>query len=353
MDSLLLPGVLVRNGILSIASVLKNDAAPGFVTILLVATLCFAVVRWRKLVKSRRNALSSIHSIIANTPEDQFSQHVTEIDASIAAADKTEEQKNVAEAWKEYRETHVIDDRDGPPVVRNAVRPSQFFNLDDLHFTQGFWRIVPGLFVTVGLSLTFLGLISALNSMSTSLDDGGSAALEGLLTIASAKFIMSLTGLCCSIVFTIWLRRGTSQLEKAVHSLNSLIEKRLTFISLEDLSIRQLKATIESREHFRKLGLEMVAEIGARYVKTSQERSRNRLVQLLRRLSNRSAVWAMMAWERWYKTSLHAFLKMSVRLWHKPANVFLWQETRSNCWQSEWIKAQEKWAMKWKARLAA
>jgi len=251
MDSLLLPGVLVRNGILSIASVLKNDAAPGFVTILLVATLCFAVVRWRKLVKSRRNALSSIHSIIANTPEDQFSQHVTEIDASIAAADKTEEQKNVAEAWHEYRETHVIDDQNGTSVVRNAVRPSQFFNLDDLHFTQGFWRIVPGLFVTIGLSLTFLGLISALNSMSTSLDNDGSAALEGLLTIASAKFIMSLTGLCCSIVFTVALRRGTSHLEKAVHGLNSLIEKRLTF-----------KATIESREHFRKLGLEMAAEIG-------------------------------------------------------------------------------------------
>ncbi len=88
MDSLLLPGVLVRNGILSIASGFKNDFAPGFVTILLVATLCFAVVRWRKLVKSRRNALSSIHSIIANTPEDKFSQHVAEIDASIAEADK-------------------------------------------------------------------------------------------------------------------------------------------------------------------------------------------------------------------------------------------------------------------------
>lgn len=262
MDSLLLPGVLVRNGILSIASVLKYDAAPGYVTILLVTALCLTVIYWRKAVKRRRKALSSIHSIIANTPEDQFSQHVTEIDASIAAVDKTEEQKNVAEAWYEYRETHVIDDQNGTLVVRNAVRPSQFFNLDDLHFTQGFWRIVPGLFVTIGLSLTFLGLISALNSMSTSLDDGGSAALEGLLTIASAKFIMSLTGLCCSIVFTVALRRGTSHLEKAVHGLNSLIEKRLTFISLEDLSIRQLKATIESREHFRKLGLEMAAEIG-------------------------------------------------------------------------------------------
>ncbi|GAA3583678.1 hypothetical protein GCM10023078_09540 [Gibbsiella greigii] len=262
MDSLLLPGVLVRNGILYIASLLKNDAAPGYVTILLVATLCFAVVRWQKLVKRRRTALSSIHAIIAKTPENEFSPHVTDVDADIAGLNVTEEQQNVAEAWKEYRETHVIDDQDGTLVVRNAVRPSQFFNLDDLHFTQGFWRIVPGLFVTVGLSLTFLGLISALNSMSTSLNDGGSTALEGLLTIASAKFIMSLTGLCCSIVFTVSLRRGTSRLEKAVHSLNSLIEKRLTFISLEDLSSRQLKATIESREHFRKLGLEMVAEIG-------------------------------------------------------------------------------------------
>ncbi|RWR01439.1 hypothetical protein ED28_13170 [[Pantoea] beijingensis] len=262
MDSLLLPGVLVRNGILSIASILKNAAAPGYVTIILVILLCVAVVGWRKRVKHRCSALNSIHAIIAKTPEDEFSPHVADVDADIAALNATEEQQNVAEAWKEYRETHVIDDQDGTLIVRNAVRPSQFFNLEDLHFTQGFWRIVPGLFVTVGLSLTFLGLISALNSMSTSLDDGGSTALEGLLTIASAKFIMSLTGLCCSIVFTIGLRRGVSQQEKAVHSLNSLIEKRLTFISLEDLSIRQLKATIESREHFRKLGLEMVAEIG-------------------------------------------------------------------------------------------
>jgi len=95
----------------------------------------------------------------------KFSQHVTDIDidASIAEANKTEEQKSVAEAWKEYRETHVVDDQDGTFVVRIAVRPSQFFNLDDLHFTQGFWRIVPELLVTVGLSLAFLGVISALN----------------------------------------------------------------------------------------------------------------------------------------------------------------------------------------------
>ncbi len=108
--------------------------------------------------------------------------------------------------------------------------------------------------------------------MSTSLDDGGSAALEGLLTIASAKFIMSLTGLCCSIVFTVALRRGTSHLEKAVHGLNSLIEKRLTFISLEDLSNRQLKATIESRSISASWDWKWLLRLVVRCGKTFQKR---------------------------------------------------------------------------------
>lgn len=262
MDFWLVPGVLVRNGILHIASLLKHDAAPGYVTIILTLVLCVTAVRWHQQVKRRSNALNEMKKLLLAIPVKDFSRRIAELDTDIAKQDHTEEQRSVTEAWHEYRETHVIDDRDGVAVIRNAVRPSQFFNLEDLHFAQGFWRIIPGLFVTVGLSLTFLGLISALNSMSTSLNDGGSSALEGLLTIASAKFIMSLTGLCCSIVFTVLLRCGMSKLEKAVHGLNSLIENRLTFISLEDLSVRQLKATIESREHFRKLGLEMVAEIG-------------------------------------------------------------------------------------------
>lgn len=262
MDWFQAPGVLVRNGILYVASWLKNDAAPGYVTIILFITLVVVTVRWGRLVKRRNQALTGIREVISRIPEQAFSQHIAEVDSEIDGIQTTEEQKSVAEAWSEYRETHVSDDQDGVIIVRNAVRPSQFFNLEDLHFTQGFWRIVPGLFVSVGLSLTFLGLISALNSMSTSLGNGGSAALEGLLTIASAKFIMSLTGLCCSIAFTISLRRGTSRIEETIHKLNSLIEKRLTFISLEDLSARHLKATLESRDNFRKLGMEMVAELG-------------------------------------------------------------------------------------------
>ena len=155
----------------------------------------------------------------------------------------------------------MAHDEHGTTILRNSVRPSLFFNADDLGFSPGFWRIVPGLFVTVGLFLTFLGLISALNSMDLSADKV-QGSLKALLTIASAKFIMSLTGLFCSIAFTIALRLGISRVETEIHALCGAIEKRLAFISLEALSVEQLAAIREQREHFRMIGLELVAELG-------------------------------------------------------------------------------------------
>jgi hypothetical protein len=97
--------------------------------------------------------------------------------------------------------------------VRNTVRPSVFFNIEDLGYGPGFLRILPGMFVSIGLALTFLGLIAALHQMS----DGQitSATMQDLLKIASAKFIMSLTGLVCSIVLTIQLRISMGGVEAA------------------------------------------------------------------------------------------------------------------------------------------
>ncbi len=116
--------------------------------------------------------------------------------------------------------------------------------------------------MTIGLFLTFLGLISALGAMDLSTPDKVQSSLRELLLIASAKFIMSLTGLLCSIVFTVVLRWGIGSIEGALHTLCAEIEKRLSFISLENLAAEQLRATREQREHFRLIGLELVAELG-------------------------------------------------------------------------------------------
>lgn len=148
-----------------------------------------------------------------------------------------------------------MDERHDPPVLRNSVRPSAFFNVDDLHFGAGFYRIWPGLFVSIGLALTFLGLIAALQQMSGDrIDD---AAMASLLRIASAKFIMSLTGLVCSILLTIALRNMTGRLDGELHKLCRSLEKAMKFASLERIGLEQLQSMQETRDHFRNQTLEL------------------------------------------------------------------------------------------------
>ena len=157
----------------------------------------------------------------------------------------------------------MINSRDGQDLRRNSVRPSNFLNLEDLGFGPGTFRIAPGLFVSLGLLCTFLGLVAALNALGTDLNNGSKPedVVIKLMTIASAKFVMSLAGLACSIVFSIVLRSSQGWLNSALHRLCHAIERRLSFVSLEDLGFRQLKAVEEQREAYRKIGMEFVEQL--------------------------------------------------------------------------------------------
>jgi ABC-type transporter Mla subunit MlaD len=256
-------GISVGNIVLSIASLLKAPAAPGLATLaLLIALLCVAVI-YARTMTSRLAAINWLRRLIAEADErGSFAEAIVDLDQKIGKEADGDAREHVAIAWMEYRETLVAHDEDGVVTLRNSVRPSVFFNPEDLHFGPGGWRTVPGLFVSIGLLLTFLGLIAALKSMDFTSPETVQKSLRDLLTIASAKFIMSLTGLFCSIVFTILLRAGMSRIEHAAHKLCAAIESRLTFISLEDLAVEQLRATREQRDHFRTIGMELVAELG-------------------------------------------------------------------------------------------
>lgn len=245
--------------VLWVASLLKNDASPGLVSLVLLVLLIAAIVLfWRQVVAQGR-AVTWLMGLVAKT-DSGFSTKIDVITATIKEEANTPQRQMVASAWLKYRETLVAHETDGETIQRNTVRPVQFFNAEDLGFSAGFWRILPGLFVSIGLFLTFLGLVAALNSMSE--ESINSDTMTALLSIASAKFIMSLTGLFCSIIFTVFLRRRLSVLDAAVHKLCAVIEKQLTFIGLEEIAVAQLSATREQREHFRMIGMELVAELG-------------------------------------------------------------------------------------------
>lgn len=253
-------GVQVKDLVLFVASLLRDEGAPGIVVLLLGGA---ALVVWGSARFSFGRRLATVRRFrkkISDLSDRSLIEGKDEMTHWLNTGAKSATARSLAEAWGEFDETLVVDDRHGPAVLRNSVRPSAFFNVDDLHFGPGFYRIWPGLFVSIGLALTFLGLIAALQQMSgDKIDD---AAMASLLRIASAKFIMSLTGLVCSILLTIALRNMTGRLDGELHGLCRSLESRMKFASLEQIGLEQLKAMEEDREHHRRLTAELVAEIG-------------------------------------------------------------------------------------------
>jgi len=268
-------GLSVKKAILWLAGVLtesnldtapvEKGAAPGFVAAVLFLLLIVGVVIYSFQLRQRIHAISWLYNLIKGyeTPQE-FTQNITDIDIEVRKRWGREAYDELARGWLEYKETLVLYGENESRHFRNSVRPSTFFNAEDLNFTPGFWKIVPGLFVTIGLFLTFLGLVAALDSLKVSGMDAVQlkGSLQTLLETASAKFVMSLTGLACSIIFTIRLRTGVSKIENKLHELCNHTEFLLKFISLEDIATDQLAAIKEQKEHFRTIGLELVAELG-------------------------------------------------------------------------------------------
>lgn len=253
-------GIFVKDLVLSVAALLRDEGSPGLVVLILgcaaLSVWAFAWITFNRrtvAVRRLRKKVDGLAELSLIRGRDEIVRWLEQGGASRA-------NRSLAEAWSEFDETLIVDERHDPPVLRNSERPSMFFNVEDLHFGLGFFRIMPGLFVSIGLALTFLGLIAALQQMAGDrIDD---AAMANLLRIASAKFIMSLTGLVCSILLTIALRNMTGRLDGELHRLSRGLERRMEFASLERIGLEQLSAMVEDREHHRRLTAELIAEIG-------------------------------------------------------------------------------------------
>ena len=258
-------GLFVTELVLGAARILVNPAAPGYVVLMLILIFgVTALLYWRRVTGQTR-ALAWLTEIVSE-PEDaiQFTAKINDLTEKIDEGKDDASRKHLVSAWNEYRETLLVHGSGPNEVLRNSVRPSTFLNLEDLQMGPDFWRILPGLFVSTGLFLTFLGLVAALDKTQLLLDTATGDPQEGLkqlLKTASAKFIMSLTGLICSIVFTMHLRAGLGKIERAIHRLCNNLEKRLSYISLEEVALEQLKASQEHGGVFKTMLAELTADL--------------------------------------------------------------------------------------------
>ena len=149
-------GQTVKQAVLDIAALLKEDAAPGFVVLLLLMALIVVTLRFWLQIRERLRAVGALKRIIdGGSGAPDFSQSVDFIEGNLKKEGTSKSFRQVATTWKEYRETFVPHVEDGRTIIRNSVRPSTFFNPEDLGFSAGSWRIVPGLFVTIGVVSRF------------------------------------------------------------------------------------------------------------------------------------------------------------------------------------------------------
>lgn len=260
--------------ILSVAELLTHNSAPGWVAlglfcvlILYSTTFLYRIHASVKTIKEFKGIFLKARKETDDNPELETSfknnykgmqQDIVSFANEKASKFSALRKKKIKNCWDEYDETLH---KEGP-VVQNSLRPDLFFNKEDLGLQHSFSKMVPSLFVSLGLFFTFLGLVSALDQASGSLSQGGAQeALSNLLTIATAKFIMSLTGLFCSIIFSIFYKSSMKSIDQNLQSLCIEIEKRVNYHSLENIAEKQLEAIKAQKENFENLGENIVAAI--------------------------------------------------------------------------------------------
>ncbi|RVU33941.1 methyl-accepting chemotaxis protein [Hwanghaeella grinnelliae] len=267
--------------ILALANLIVADHWPGLISVLFLAAAAFVGGLIWYQSRAYAVAYSRARSSIVTSRKSLQNLDLTDIEARLNA-EKSGAARKLANAFKEFRETLVVVGRGDSTEIRNSIRPSAFLNADELGFSLKAYRFFPGVFVSFGLFLTFLGLVAVLSSTADILPDGQSAdqsatmnALRVLLAKASAKFTISLTGLLCSIALNIWLRSRVHRIEKEADALAVELERHIDFISLEGLAEQQLRAVKDQTADMKALITEMTVKLSEPLNKVSESSMEN------------------------------------------------------------------------------
>lgn len=245
-----------------------RDDTPGWMSLAMVVALLLLASRHRLLVRRLTLMVQGARNGLRQGGKAGItSDRLHEVDKAFNAPKGPKASaKRLTAAWREFKESSIDPGGNGEKV-RNTVRPSAFFTREELGWDRGFWKQAPATFVSVGLFLTFLGLVAALKQTGELLGDaalGEGTATEGLqalLGIASTKFIMSLTGLLCSIVLAASLRRDAHAVDEALHGLCDDIEHGCDFWSEQEFLGKILDEAREQSNHLKTFSTELVAQV--------------------------------------------------------------------------------------------
>jgi hypothetical protein len=191
-----------------------------------------------------------------------------------AISGRLERNAVVGHGWRQFTATVIREDH----VIRYTVRPQTYINLADARgelFGLKVMGSIPRYFVGLGLLLTFIGLVLALNRAAGSTAAGSAEAmtssLNELLAAATFKFSTSIAGLGASLGLALAFRTYQIWIEGAFEGFSRALEQRMIFSAPQRIAedSRQILAAqrdqlkeINSERFFARLGESVAPALG-------------------------------------------------------------------------------------------
>ncbi|OYU51943.1 MAG: hypothetical protein CFE27_08730 [Alphaproteobacteria bacterium PA1] len=222
------------------------------------------VKAYKKEAAARLSVLRSALDQLGGPDEAQlaFSAKYDEIDRAFSSVDPGGEQ--LAYAWREFQESIVRGERG--TVVRNTVRPIQYFARTAPSQAQlAFWS---NMFVGIGLVLTFLGIVVALNKAGAGLSgnlDQAKLALTELLAVAGAKFSTSIAGVSASLLLRYSERRNSRECQHLIDELCEWLERGLLYVPPQRLAVEQLDIQNQQLAQLKQFNTDLALQIGEKF----------------------------------------------------------------------------------------
>lgn len=241
----------------------------GFVLAVALLAAALAIILWhgarhyRPLMRAL-TARADVLSPIAGAPQDHEAQeafvaHFQAIEEVMTSGGP--ETAELRHAWNEFSETLV----DVQGQLRATARPEDYFlHLGDETRALAWWA---NIFVALGLTFTFLGIIAALVNAVVAMSGGADmtrmqAALIGLLTVTAGKFWTSIGGVLASIFLRIVDRQWHTRIQRGLERLVDRIERGTAFLPPQRIAADQLRELEQQSTALTDFSHKLAAAIG-------------------------------------------------------------------------------------------
>lgn len=277
-------GIVFESNIRFLLDWIKQDnVGPALAAVITIFGAGIILVALTQTIREYR-LIHLARSIVGKRTEAEFARDFNLIDQDLSSIPK------INAAWGEFSETLIHPEFDGQSNLvtpcKNTQRPQVYFSLRELDMGPDFAKVFPSVFVGIGLSLTFLGLISALGeavqAINASAGDTSNIqqAIGNLLQISSAKFYASLFALFMSVLMTISLRLMSWGLSGQLARLNRSIEAGVRFLTPEQLALEANKLLENQLGQLRTFNTDLAMKIGEQ-VQSSLKESLAPVIQRL------------------------------------------------------------------------